>query len=356
MPRRGGAALGLDRLEGDDAFPPPLGHRGAVEHDDALEAGQVAPPLRLEDLVQLSGRRHEHRDRLGIAQDVFGLLRGERRVNRNIRRAGGQAGVIAQRPFRAILRDDGDPVTRLDAQLAQAEGDRLDALERLAVGDGHPRTTHLRSERRREAGVPIHRGEEQLVERAFHGPYSTTKRTGLPAISVPSKRFMVAVTTTESALAPGRIRSRTAAMPADVSTVSFGTNVTTGPVVGKVVATYTTRRRSAVPPVANACTWSGIDRESRCSVESGVNLTISRVALSARTESRCASTVTDWGFEKRLPVRASSRPMPTAFDSDTPVVLSRTDRKSTRLNSSHSQISYAVFCLKKKNADLKRVR
>src|SRR2546430_2808356 len=28
--------------------------------------------------------------------------------------------------------------------------------------------------------------------------------------------------------------------------------------------------------------------------------------------------------------------------------LPRSDRKSTRLNSSHSQISYAVFCLKKK--------
>src|SRR2546427_8409245 len=27
------------------------------------------------------------------------------------------------------------------------------------------------------------------------------------------------------------------------------------------------------------------------------------------------------------------------------------DRKSTRLNSSHSQISYAVFCLKKKKID-----
>src|SRR2546430_3017805 len=27
------------------------------------------------------------------------------------------------------------------------------------------------------------------------------------------------------------------------------------------------------------------------------------------------------------------------------------DRKSTRLNSSHSQISYAVFCLKKKSTD-----
>src|SRR2546430_11363338 len=29
-------------------------------------------------------------------------------------------------------------------------------------------------------------------------------------------------------------------------------------------------------------------------------------------------------------------------------LLTRTDRKSTRLNSSHSQISYAAFCLKKK--------
>src|SRR2546428_8532751 len=32
-----------------------------------------------------------------------------------------------------------------------------------------------------------------------------------------------------------------------------------------------------------------------------------------------------------------------------PVGGSASDRKSTRLNSSHDQISYAVFCLKKKN-------
>src|SRR2546430_9530916 len=31
----------------------------------------------------------------------------------------------------------------------------------------------------------------------------------------------------------------------------------------------------------------------------------------------------------------------------------REDRKSTRLNSSHSQISYAVFCLKKKKIEYK---
>src|SRR5438309_9241454 len=36
--------------------------------------------------------------------------------------------------------------------------------------------------------------------------------------------------------------------------------------------------------------------------------------------------------------------MPRAFDE-----LHHQDRKSTRLNSSHSSISYAVFCLKKKN-------
>src|SRR2546430_5408106 len=31
------------------------------------------------------------------------------------------------------------------------------------------------------------------------------------------------------------------------------------------------------------------------------------------------------------------------------MAIATADRKSTRLNSSHSQISYAVFCLKKKN-------
>src|SRR2546430_13691937 len=36
---------------------------------------------------------------------------------------------------------------------------------------------------------------------------------------------------------------------------------------------------------------------------------------------------------------------PTVFPG---VVVGARDRKSTRLNSSHSQISYAVFCLKKK--------
>src|SRR5438128_8075788 len=36
---------------------------------------------------------------------------------------------------------------------------------------------------------------------------------------------------------------------------------------------------------------------------------------------------------------------------DTGGSLTKVDRKSTRLNSSHGSISYAVFCLKKKNSD-----
>src|SRR3712207_7792903 len=34
---------------------------------------------------------------------------------------------------------------------------------------------------------------------------------------------------------------------------------------------------------------------------------------------------------------------------DVPLLFFLEDRKSTRLNSSHANISYAVFCLKKKN-------
>src|SRR5688572_32550770 len=39
---------------------------------------------------------------------------------------------------------------------------------------------------------------------------------------------------------------------------------------------------------------------------------------------------------------------PAVFGPDGDQPLDAEDRKSTRLNSSHSQISYAVFCLKKK--------
>src|SRR2546427_3993342 len=37
------------------------------------------------------------------------------------------------------------------------------------------------------------------------------------------------------------------------------------------------------------------------------------------------------------------------------MIVNLRDRKSTRLNSSHSQISYAVFCLKKKKKTKKEI-
>src|SRR3989475_4810651 len=53
---------------------------------------------------------------------------------------------------------------------------------------------------------------------------------------------------------------------------------------------------------------------------------------------------------KKLVFVAADAPDPTAAASEANRLITRegVDRKSTRLNSSHSQISYAVFCLKKK--------
>src|SRR5256885_11092836 len=55
-------------------------------------------------------------------------------------------------------------------------------------------------------------------------------------------------------------------------------------------------------------------------------------------------------FRRRVPLLlvsfvATDRDIPRRED---PAVRRRRDRKSTRLNSSHLVISYAVFCLKKK--------
>src|SRR5947209_16952821 len=51
--------------------------------------------------------------------------------------------------------------------------------------------------------------------------------------------------------------------------------------------------------------------------------------------------------EKTTVVEALMRAVLALFEKT--VKASKTDRKSTRLNSSHANISYAVFCLKKKN-------
>src|SRR2546422_5953834 len=57
---------------------------------------------------------------------------------------------------------------------------------------------------------------------------------------------------------------------------------------------------------------------------------------------RAAEAAEEGGFHRGEP--RSSR----SFTSASSIRLAGVDRKSTRLNSSHGYISYAVFCLKKK--------
>src|SRR2546427_7884876 len=61
---------------------------------------------------------------------------------------------------------------------------------------------------------------------------------------------------------------------------------------------------------------------------------------------RCALAHADGPFSLRYPRDKAPGEAPPAAE-----VAPVPDRKSTRLNSSHSQISYAVFCLKKKKHD-----
>src|SRR2546426_3961906 len=48
--------------------------------------------------------------------------------------------------------------------------------------------------------------------------------------------------------------------------------------------------------------------------------------------------------------------IPSSFSPSPEILREHTDRKSTRLNSSHLVISYAVFCLKKKKKNIDHPR
>src|SRR2546430_11402685 len=56
------------------------------------------------------------------------------------------------------------------------------------------------------------------------------------------------------------------------------------------------------------------------------------------------------GFANEAMLKESVDSLRGQFDPVNGGISGQQDRKSTRLNSSHSQISYAVFCLKKKRS------
>src|SRR2546427_8790875 len=83
----------------------------------------------------------------------------------------------------------------------------------------------------------------------------------------------------------------------------------------------------------------------------------SEVVLPLRESGNADATRHDHVAIVRNPTPSERHPVPclpnlrTDLDGQGSVAILALDRKSTRLNSSHSQISYAVFCLKKKKTN-----
>src|SRR5206468_4105976 len=77
-------------------------------------------------------------------------------------------------------------------------------------------------------------------------------------------------------------------------------------------------------------------------------------AASPHTPAAATKPPTAVATEKRVPPASARSPQ---LDLQRKLLgrLAHPDRKSTRLNSSHDQISYAVFCLKKKKAQAPNV-
>src|SRR2546422_6341213 len=74
--------------------------------------------------------------------------------------------------------------------------------------------------------------------------------------------------------------------------------------------------------------------------------------LVASIPSQCTTASSTWGDFTRTPLASPSVTASAAGTAPLPLgAASGADRKSTRLNSSHGYISYAVFCLKKKKED-----
>src|SRR5256885_2597727 len=71
-------------------------------------------------------------------------------------------------------------------------------------------------------------------------------------------------------------------------------------------------------------------------------------SYSARQRQAIDPAVLGWGCDMESAFLAGCDRRETHFPCRTPIPEQREDRKSTRLNSSHLVISYAVFCLKKK--------
>src|SRR5690348_17465191 len=98
----------------------------------------------------------------------------------------------------------------------------------------------------------------------------------------------------------------------------------------------------------NAATVIGPRSRTRVSSRRSAVSVDSRQSLRTVTNSSALSRQSSSRARRPVAIFCSSRPASAALATFAPLIE---DRKSTRLNSSHPSISYAVFCLKKKNND-----
>src|SRR5256886_3843902 len=100
--------------------------------------------------------------------------------------------------------------------------------------------------------------------------------------------------------------------------------------------------------------WRAFDRfEGRAALRSWLYRIATNVCLDMLKGRERRARPMDLG-PAQAPIEANLQTLPeTTWIQPIPNGLVQSeDRKSTRLNSSHSQISYAVFCLKKKTTEL----
>ena len=133
-----------------------------LDDDHELQLRQVC--LDGADLRQLFGVLDEHRPRPGVMQHVVALLRRVRLVDRDGNRAGGERRKTGVGPLRPRVRQDRDPVSRLDAHVDEPKRQLPHRPVKLLVGDVDPLATKLVPERRL-AAVPRGRQPDQVSHR-----------------------------------------------------------------------------------------------------------------------------------------------------------------------------------------------
>ena len=235
VPRRGRPPAGEEVVERQHAGPPRVG----VEGDDVAQRGQALADG--EDLLELGRGRNQHRGRAGIAEDVLGLAGGKGRIDRHVGAARREAGVVGDRPLRAVFRQDRDPVAVADAQLAQAEAGRLHPFGQVAIAQLEPLPVAPDARGHRAGGEPLDRPEIELGERGRRGaPYGvkrTMKRWPEPGTVAPRVRSARTVTTMLSGGAtPGSFTRVAIADPSEPVKIVSDTTCPPSRTVGVVTA------------------------------------------------------------------------------------------------------------------------